>query len=145
MQTSGKISSGHHSILSRIIWKRRIWVCLWKSSFREGKYPLKSFFQVTLRDISPNHQRAANYWNVWSLSREISSRKKRVQGQGRNEKCIWQRMQPSGFKNQRPKVTGRISTGSLRWWKVDTNWGEIKIPIIWFWRGGECSALWGLE
>lgn len=39
---SGIISSGHNLILSRMIWKRRYWVCLWKSSFREGKCPLKS-------------------------------------------------------------------------------------------------------
>lgn len=52
-----------------------------------------------------------------------------VKGQGRNEKCTWQRMQALGVNNQRPKVTERIPNGSLRHWKVDTNCGEIKIPV----------------
>lgn len=67
----GKISPGHHSILSRMIWKRRQGVCFWKNSFREGKCPFKSFLQVILRDISPNHQRAAKYCNVWSPSEKF--------------------------------------------------------------------------
>lgn len=87
-----------------------------------------SFLQVILRDISPSHQRVAKNWNVWSLLENFHQVKEGLKDKGEmRKKCNWQRMQALGFKNQRPEVTGRVSNGSLRHWKVDKNGGEIKI------------------
>lgn len=61
------ISSGHNLILSRMIWKSKHRVCLWKSSFREGKCPWKSFLQVIR--VQPNI-------GMSRASQKISTRKK---------------------------------------------------------------------
>lgn len=67
---SGIISSGHNLILSRMIWKKKVWSLPLKELIQGRKMSPKvrgSFLQVILKDISPNHQSVAKNWNVWSL------------------------------------------------------------------------------
>lgn len=108
--------------------KIRHWVCLWKNSFREGKWPLKSFFQVTLRDISPNLNREQANVGMSGASQRNFPQEKGSKGKGEMKSASGRgcRLEESKAK----KVTGRISNGSLRHWKVDTNCGEIEILEI---------------